>query len=125
MDQFSSLVRVLRRPQITRSNRFFTAGVAEQIGLEGDHDAAEVNLRHVAQGARRMFQDPDSNTPPNETANRPDQKPAAVTQRVVTWRSAVRNNNGSQNQGGSWESDDLSGLLCLFQVDEHVLPYSQ
>lgn len=81
---------------MTRSNSFFTARAVQQSGLEGVHDTAEVNLRHVAQGTRRMFQDPDSNTPPNKTANRPDQKAAAVTQRVVTWRSAVRNNNGSR-----------------------------
>lgn len=57
--------------------------------------SAEVNLRQVVQGPIRMFQDPDSNTPPNMTANRPDQKPAAVTQQVVTWCVAVRTNNGS------------------------------
>lgn len=70
-------------------------GVVEQMGLDGDGDSAEVNLRQVVQGPRRMFQDPDSDTPPNTTANRPDQKPAAVTQQVVTWCAAVRNNNGS------------------------------
>lgn len=54
-----------------------------------------VNLGPVVQGPRRMFQDPDSNTPPNTTANRPDQKPVAVTQPVVTQCVAVRNNNSS------------------------------
>ena len=29
------------------------------------------------------------------------------------------------NQRGSGQSDDLSGLLCLFQMDKHVLSYSQ
>lgn len=73
-------------------NKQCSGGVA---GTDSGGESAEVNLRQVVEGPRRMFQDPDSNTPPNTTANRPDQKAVAVTQQVVTRCAAVRNNNSS------------------------------
>lgn len=72
----------------------------EQIGLDSGGESADANLGPGVQGPRRMFQAPDSNTPPNTTANRPDQKPVAVTQPVVTQCVAVRNNNSSHESEG-------------------------
>lgn len=64
----------------------------------GGGGSAEVNLRQALQGPRRMSLDPDSSMPPTTTANRPDQKPAAVTQHVVARCAAVRNMLALVNQ---------------------------